>query len=293
MQKTVVTILSTNYAGSHFLSLLLGSHSQACHLGEVRHLGRGTRPCLICQPPEKCPLVCNVNPGNIASLYETIFANFAAGGRPARTLIDTSKKIDWASRFLFDPTHQYRYIHLIRDPRALVRRYLLTHDSIKSALHLRRKAVLRGVRYRPNLLFAPQWKICAFKWLNQNMRIADFLERHRLDHQVVTYRDLAIDTPGEIKHLMEWMGFDYEPEQIRYWKFDHHGTQKSEYEWIKKKKKTGHIDLRWKDFLAAETSRDIVSDRDIVRLIDRLSLSLDETGLTRMAGRWRRESATP
>ena len=38
MRKTIVYILSTNYAGSHYLSLLLGSNSRAKHLGEVKML---------------------------------------------------------------------------------------------------------------------------------------------------------------------------------------------------------------------------------------------------------------
>ena len=38
MQKTVVTLLSTHYSGSHFLTSMLGSHSKAIYVGEVLHL---------------------------------------------------------------------------------------------------------------------------------------------------------------------------------------------------------------------------------------------------------------
>src|SRR5689334_8422131 len=71
MKKTVVHILSTPYAGSHYLSLLLGSNSRALHLGEVFHLERGIR--------DKAGLTYHssevlegIGPDNIEKVYEII-----------------------------------------------------------------------------------------------------------------------------------------------------------------------------------------------------------------------------
>src|SRR2546428_11097791 len=38
LKRTIIYILSTNYAGSHYLSLLLGSNSRSIHLGEIKRL---------------------------------------------------------------------------------------------------------------------------------------------------------------------------------------------------------------------------------------------------------------
>lgn len=37
-KKQIVYILSTNYAGSHFLALMLASHSRCASVGEVHQL---------------------------------------------------------------------------------------------------------------------------------------------------------------------------------------------------------------------------------------------------------------
>jgi hypothetical protein len=67
---------------------------------------------------------------------------------------------------------------------------------------------------------------------------------------LVTYRDLALDPAMEIRRLMQWIGLEYEPTQLEYWNFEHFGTQKRAYEWVKEKK-TKLFDTRWKTELPA------------------------------------------
>jgi hypothetical protein len=284
MRPTVVTILSTNYAGSHFVSLLLGSHSQAVHLDEVRHLipcRRGRRvDCQICESLDDCPLLRNIDPAHIDQVYSTILANLAEDGEHPLAMIDTSKKISWARRFIGDRTFRYQYIHLIRDPRALVRRWMLTHGSTQAALHLRRKAALRGVRFQPQLLWAPQWKVCAYKWLHENQKITSFLKRHELDYQVVTYHDASADSIGQTRRLMEWIGLSPESEQVQYWKFRHHmNADKAGKLSITKLNKAGTIDLRWREFLPQDVSDAVVSNKDILSYLAGLSLEVIDEGL--------------
>lgn len=287
MQKTIVTILSTNYAGSHFLSLLLGSQSKACHVGELRRVveGRGRARevsfCHLCEPQSNCPAVHGLKGATTEATYTKVFANFAAQGQHPQVLIDASKRVDWAKRFVGQSNYGFKYIHLIRDPRALVRRDMLNHPQFMSRLHIRRQAVFRGPKLRPGLVFAPTWKVSLCKWHDQNIEIAEFLQSHGCDMQVVTYRDLATDTAGELRRLDAWMGLAFEPAQIEHWRFEHHGSQKWNYDWVKQQKKTGYFDLRWKEFFSPKAAEAIASDRDVTRLLNRLSLRLDEVGLTR------------
>jgi len=284
MRPTVVTILSTNYAGSHFVSLLLGSHSQAVHLDEVRHLipsRTGRRiDCQICESLDDCPLVRKIDPAQIGQVYSTMLANLAEDGEHPLVMIDTSKKVSWARRFIGDTTFRYQYIHLIRDPRALVRRSMLTHASPKAALHVRRKAALRGDRLQPQLLWAPQWKVCAYKWLHENQRITSFLNRYELDYQVVTYHDGTTDSIGQTRRLMDWIGLTPEPEQVEYWKFRHHmNADEAGKLSITKLNKAGTIDLRWREFLSPDVANAVVSNNDISSYLAGLSIEVCEQGL--------------
>ncbi len=285
MQPTVVTILSTNYAGSHFLSLLLGSHSQAVHLGELYQLTRGVGKqkfrCRHCVPPEKCPVIRGVHPERPATVYPTIFSNLRQDGAEKSVLIDASKRIDWAQRFLDDHSVCHKYIHLIRDPRALVRRWLLKHRRPQSWMRCRHRVIFRGHRTRWELAFRPQWMIHAYKWLDENLEIDEFLEIHALDHRVVTYRDLAIDTSSELGRLTSWIGLQPESQQIEYWTVQHHGEEKRDYEWIKQQRIKGHFDLRWKEFLSPEICEAVAREPELNVFFARHGLAVTENGLSR------------
>ena len=286
MQPTVVTILSTNYAGSHFLSFLLGSHPRSVHLDEVRHFQRsrtGRRSdCRICGTIERCPIVRNVQAAGVDSVYRQIHANLREDGQDPLVMIDTSKKVAWARRFVGDTTFRHKYVHLIRDPRALVRRWLLTHRTFKASLHLRRKAALRGDRLRPRLLLAPQWEVCAYKWLQANQQIAEFIAQHQLDCQVVTYSDLATNSIAELRRLMNWIGLPFAERQLRYWQAEHHvGAAEGNYAWIEKQNKTGHVDVRWRDTLEPAIREAITRNSDISGCLERHSLRFTDNGLSR------------
>jgi hypothetical protein len=100
---------------------------------------------------------------------------------------------------------------------------------------------------------------------------------------VVTYRDLAVNPAAEIRRLMEWLGLSYEPAQLEYWNFEHVGTQKREYEWVKEKKTT-FIDLRWQSELPADVQQTIPKDRLIGEYLTSLGLKFAGNGLTRNLG---------
>ena len=285
-KKTIAYVMSTNYAGSHFLSLLLGSNSRAMHIGEIKHLRKKKiNPkrtlCYICKDASSCVMTRGITPENIDAVYDIIFSNISAVKPGVNTLVDTSKKTFWSERFLGNEKYDLKFIHLIRDPRAIVRRYIINNKTLIERLKQRWKVIRHYFNMAHTLLFAEQSIVYLYQWLKENIEISDFIETHRLNATVVTYRDLAKNTHEELKRLTEWLGLKYEPSQLKYFNFEHHGTQKPEYEWVKSSKRTDHIDLRWQTFLSEKTASNIVNDGLVDDYLSRLGLAFTEDGITK------------
>lgn len=281
MNKTVVFILSTNFAGSHFLSLLLGSHSRSQHVGELFQL---VRPPRKIQDSRQVYLTAGtvlegIGSQNICDIYEIIFSRLDPR---IAVLVDASKIIrGWAERFLDDQRYHKKYIHLIRDPRALVRKWGQTRSKMKE-WKVRWK-LLRSVGRVPfGAGFSAPSNVWMYRWLLQNRAITDFIQRHRLDANLVTYRDLARDTATEVRRLTEWVGLPFEAGQLEYWNREHIGTQKRSYDWVKEQK-TRYFDLRWKSELPAEVLYRAETDPALNRYLTELGLRFCEEGLTRTA----------
>lgn len=275
-------ILSTDYAGSHWLSLLLGSHSRAMHLGEIKRLkkplGKQGVICTACRDKGPCPVMSGIGPQQLGSLYDIIFSRIDP---EKQVLIDASKTIHgWADLFLKNDTYQRRYVHLIRDPRALVRRYRLT-GSINRDIGRRWELFRQRETFGPRFALSTDRNlVCAWYWLAENQGITRFTRENGLDVIMVTYEDLAKDTARELRRVMEWLGLDYEPEQLEYWNVVHHGTQKRAYDWVKEQK-TQYFDLRWKEFLSEAAQARITHDPRIVGYLAEQHLRLLGDGLTR------------
>ncbi|KAB7627335.1 hypothetical protein [Alkalilimnicola sp. S0819] len=283
MQHRVVTILSSNYAGSHFLSLLIGSHTRAEHIGEIKHLRkphswRMRQYCKICDDQGKCPLQRSIDPERLDNIYQQIFANF---GGETSLLVDASKKWSWAARFADDKRIGHHYIHLLRDPRALVRRWEKTYGEQKKHLDQRWKVLGRSRQQALPLLFARRHRIYLEKWLQQNREISHFLQGKNLNYRVMSYRDLARDPARELTPVMAWLGFDFEPAQIEYWRQPHHGSRKYQYDWVEKQQVTGHFDLRWKRELPTATAESIAGNPRLQDYLSKQGLRLADDGLTR------------
>lgn len=278
MKRTVAYILSTPFAGSHFLSLMLGSHSRTKHVGELNLLLKESSPRALneCRV-NRGDVLEGIGPSNIAEVYETIFSRL---GDSTEVLVDTSKRISWAARFLSQPGFEKRYIHLIRDPRALVRRYG-TRSYYPRRFGHRWKLFREFGLKRPGLLFASATLLRRYYWLSQNAAITRFLSKNRLEHIVVTYRDLALNPALEIERVMRWLGLAFEPAQLEYWNFEHVGTEKKAYDWVKEKKEM-FIDLRWKSELPQKVQDEIVDDRMVRDYVQSLKLRFVDNGLTRL-----------
>ena len=104
MNRQIVYILSTNYAGSHFLALQLSSHSQCTSVGELHHFRWGPqirpRACVHCETDKECPVLKGLDDVPVSCYYQKIFENLSAYDKQVTTLIENSKKPRWAVRFL-------------------------------------------------------------------------------------------------------------------------------------------------------------------------------------------------
>jgi hypothetical protein len=278
MKQTIVYILSTPFAGSHFLSLMLGSNSRTRHIGELNLLAK--------KPSERALIECELKRGhvldgigkeNIHDAYTIIFSRIP---NEVSVLIDASKRVSWARRFVGDDGYARKYVHLIRDPRALVRRYG-TRSYFPRRFGHRWKLFRAFAASRPDLLFASHPVLRRYYWLMQNQEITRFVEENRLDHTVVTYHDLATNPGAEVQRVMEWLEAPYEPAQLEYWNFEHIGTEKKAYEWVKEKKEM-FIDLRWKTELPGKVQQAILEDRGVNDYLGKIRLKYVENGLTRM-----------
>lgn len=273
--KTIVFILSTNYSGSHLLSLLIGSHSRFQHIGEVRGLGKARinpdrQYCGLCGGHYNCPVLGGITAENIDQIYEIIFSNV---GRDVSGLVDTSKKTDWAQRFLKDNRYDKKFLFLVRDPRSLIRRW----SSDKNLNHFRER--LKLIKYPPRQikigLTGNMNDVFLGKWLQQNNKIYEFIENNKLDSFVITYHDLVVDQLKSLSNIMDWLGEKYESGQEEYWNFTHHGSEKYQY----KDKRTIELDCRWKDYLSAEQKNKISNNRDVAYFLEKCGLAMGDDGL--------------
>ncbi|MBV1961499.1 MAG: sulfotransferase [Immundisolibacteraceae bacterium] len=274
--KSMVFVLASNYSGSHYLSLMLGSHSQSVCLGEAKRLKRrAEKACYICRDEPDCELFAGINADNLHLLDELLFEKL-----PASTdlLIDNSKKPQWAERFLGDANGiGRRYIHLIRDPRALVRRWLQEDLTASEALRQRFKTAARYPARLPSLLLGPLSRVYTLRWLRQNQEITGFISRNNLDCQLVSYRDLVLQPQHTMGKLMLGLSAKFEATQLEHWNFKHHGTQKKDY--VQQTDKS-FFDLRWQTELSQAVQASVIELPEIKNYLDELGLAVRPDGLT-------------
>jgi len=279
LSPRVAFILSTNYAGSHYLSLLIGSHPRAIHLGEtkrVRHAGREKPTCSVCG--DACKLFLGIETGALPGpdLYQRLARN---AGPDVELLVDNSKHLRWVRHYL-EPGMPAKFIHLLRDPRALIRRWAINYQAVGRGWKLRYRMLRRSTALAIPGAFLPVRKFLLYRWLELNQSISALITRRGLDAQVLTYRDLATDPAGELGRLMPWLGLDFTPSQLEYWNVPHHGSQKREYEWVKEAK-VQFVDLRWQEFLSEPEQAWVLGHGRLRRYLASQGIRIADDGLTR------------
>jgi hypothetical protein len=282
-KKKLIFILSSNYSGSHFLSLMLGGNSKAEHLGELKNLykGKDEARCYVCDGLNCCSLFHGIDKLPKHSLYDELFSRL---GSDIEVLVDASKKGKWFKDFVDDSRYDIRLIHLVRDPRALARRWLMLFEEKKIGLRERIKQCRRYPHKFLLFVFGDLLTVCIYKWVSQNKKIAKFVKKTGLPFKVISYREIALETDSILKDICDWVDLDYQPEQKSYWEFEHHGTQKYEYEWVRQQGGAKYFDQRWKEYLTQNQVQRIEKNHMIKRLLGRLSLRFIPEGLGPIAG---------
>jgi len=260
MNSTVVFILSANYSGSTWLALLMGSHSQACYAGELNKMFHDDPvPCRLCEEKGSvCPIFYDVAQTKARHIHDLVLARTGK-----KVLVDNSKTVSWSRKFLQENRFQRKYVHLLRDPRAIAYSLQLRDRSIDIT-----------------------------DWMKKNGDIRDFLQENELDSRAITYNELAERTDATLAQLCGWLGLVFEPEQKAYWNFEHHGPGRngataafldhyvpSDEQFYSDTKRTQFHDLRWKEKLDMKTHEAIVCNKELPAFLKEFELEFSENGL--------------
>ncbi|WP_461518304.1 hypothetical protein [Porticoccus sp.] len=278
MKKKLVFILSSNYSGSHFLSLMLGSHTQGMHLGELKNVYKkgGFDKCYVCKAGASCELFQGVSEHEKSRLFDFLFKR---ADEKINFLVDASKKPRWFKDFSKSNEYDIYLIHLVRDPRALSRRWLMRFSEMDIGLRER----IRQIRKNPakifKLLFCDDLAVCLYKWISQNREITEFIDGTGLPSKRITYKQLATNPDQTLGDICGWLGLEYEPEQKEYWRFPHHGSQKEEYQWIKSQGGGSYFDQRWRSYLTDSQIERIENHKDLNVFMKSISLGFSNEGL--------------
>lgn len=277
IEPHVVFILSTNYAGSHLLLQLLAAHPCCAGVGELHNYRkfreRGSRSGNVVNDYLEHPAFAALDALPEADWHARIFERLQAT-QPALThLIDNSKRSEWAARF--EPARS-RYVHLLRDPRALVSRWLDSYDTPR-ALAGQRRRVLRRRPWLAGRL--DPVRVYVEKWLLANRAISRFVAR-RAGTARVTYRDLASSTSATLTQLMPAFGLSFETAQLDYGAAGSAlGTRKRDYQDAARDSVIA-LDLRWQERLGAQQRRAVETHVALARYLAELGLELADDGLT-------------
>jgi hypothetical protein len=206
--------------------------------------------------------------------HQEIYTRLKAGQPDLAYLIDNSKRPTWARRF---PVDTARPLHLLRDPRALVSRWLRTHGAGLEVRHQRR----RMLRRRPWLFAMPTDAVTTYlqKWLLTNQSISRFLGPLAAVN-LVTYLDLAGQPGPTLETLMPTLGLAFEAGQLDYGATAPLGTRKREYA-AAARASAINLDQRWREHLSAGDIQRIEADRAVRAYLQNLGLRWTEDGLTR------------
>jgi hypothetical protein len=193
----VVFILSATRSGSTWLNLVLGSHSWAMNLGEYYRpfLHPGHIACRLCEADglSECTML-----HGIATIDRAHAYHFAASRCGHRVLIDASKRLDWCRDFLTRSDIDARLVHLVRHPCGFVESEGRRNPDVSPAELLS-------------------------MWENVNRSIDEFVAGAGAPSYFACYDDLANDPHRHFPPLCAFIGHEWEPSALSYWRIPHHG----------------------------------------------------------------------
>lgn len=277
-----VIILGTNYSGSHLLSHLLSAHPDCLGVGELhryQQLVEGSKRAPVVSEYDSSPIFSGLSGVPVEQWYATLSGRFAESERIASpVIIDNSKKVKWARRVASAQDLDLRLVHLIRDPRALVLRWLNTYDTDKRR-RTQRLRVAKRVPSRAAQILAGDWvNVFIYKWLRANRQISRFLADSDYPHRTVTYHDMVFDTEPMLQRLMPELGLTFEKCQLMFGEASNFGTTKTaHFESVQQSEI--RPDLKWHTQLDPSAAASVVSNGDVVSYLAGMGLRCAEDGL--------------
>ena len=283
MRNTVAFILSTRHSGSHLLAQLLGSHSRCLSIGELGNfskLQRGVHRYELVHDYATNPFFAGLAALDPTEWHARIFANSRAYRPRVAALIDNSKHIDWARHFDRAIGFDAVYLHLIRDPRAIVQRWLGTYAGRRARASERWRLARTQVSEVASALFGPMDRVMLRKWVLANRAITDFVST-RPRSALVLYDDLVRAPEETLQRLMPTLGLDFEASQREYGRVAHAGTLKRAYLGASARSLIAP-DLRWRAELPVTAIGRIERCRATARYLAEIGMELTVDRLRRL-----------
>lgn len=284
----VVVILALPHSGSHLLSQLLGAHSRCASIGELHNYDKLTNRARegvrnVTHNYADDEIFSGLANTPVPEWHEKIMSGVRKLRPGVTTLIDNSKRTGWAKQHMKNPELEVIPVHLIRDPRALIRYWMLNYQTDKE---LRRQRI-RHSRMAPlqaaALLTCEPLELYVRKWLIRNEEVSRLLVGTGHSLNLVSYHDLAVSPGRTLARLMPLLDLEYEPEQLNYGAAEQHGTRKREYE----SAATGSridLDIRWQSFLDQSQIGRVTGDQRLIDYLQQIGLRFSESGLTEQVG---------
>ncbi len=195
----VTFVLSLPRSGSNWLALVLGSHPWAANLGEFSHVFSNRHRRIYCprcraEGLDDCAVLHGLHGAPEAAAFQ-----LAAERLGDVMLVDASKLLDWCAAFARRPDIDVRVIHLVRHPCGFV------ESQGRRAPDMTPLALMR-------------------RWEAFNGRISRFIARHRLPSRLACYDDLADRPQDHFPALCAFLGQEWAPQSLEYWRFPQHGV---------------------------------------------------------------------
>ena len=283
---TVVVLLGTNYSGSHLLSHLLSAHSKCLGVGELHRYqqllgGQDSAP--VVSEYTSQPIYQGLDQIPVEQWHSTLSARAAEDrGGQVPVIIDNSKKVRWVERIAANPRYDVRLVHLVRDPRALVLRWLNTYET-PARRRTQRLRVARRMWLRAPRILSGDWAtVFTYKWLRENRQINDFIASRRLPSARISYHDVVFDTEPSLRRLMPQIGLEYESGQLQFGDSANLGTTKTAHAASVQRSEI-KPDVKWRTQLDPGIVARIEANADVGRFLSELGLAFADNGLVRAA----------
>lgn len=202
--KQVCFLGGSAHSGSTLLGLMLGSHPSVFYAGEARnsgHLGDTTVPrrkrvCKMCG--DDCPVWGPLVSRSTSKLYETLSATTERS-----VLVDSSKNIDWV---------EPRAAELAG--RGVTLRFMTIHRDGRAVLASR----LRKPDKYPGLSVVEHCE----DWVKRVCATRELALRFPGEVTELRYERLCTRPEEEMRRVVRWMGFSFDPAMLHPWSAEHH-----------------------------------------------------------------------